>query len=537
MAIPTIKGTTLRQLAEENKWNIDWARLNSSGNEDNNAYRKEVFDMVSQKYDPYGSRGQGALEFGETTTAVGSMSETGYDRMVNPFARFNGTDLSGQEQADLRSRLGVADDPSLRGVFARGRGAELFQGDRGLYNEYAADLGNLVYDPEWGFLPGEGGFQQGARVGQSFNNMQMWGPAAVLGIGGLLNALGVGAATATGAGASIGAPLETLVGATPNTLGTLTSATAPSITTAAATAAPELLTITAPAITGGGTGLSLGQFGTMAGLGGAAALTSGGNAAQGFNSGNATNPITSGTDISLLPPGGTGSGITGITQGGITGVGGATTSGLGAMFGGTPTGGNMNWLGDILGNASGIGSLLRAAGVGAGDTRNWRQSGSDEGRATIQELLGLLGGSNLQGQLARYSPENAVADAQGQVENIFNQYSRSTLPQIFQAGGNSGGYNSTTTQLLANDAFAQANTQAADAVLRNITNYAGIRNAQFDPLLRLLQIDSGGNFVGEGPTPANPQQSNDIASIVAGIGGAQFGGRSIFDRIGSWLGG
>jgi hypothetical protein len=86
----------------------------------------------------------------------------------------------------------------------------------------------------------------------------------------------------------------------------------------------------------------------------------------------------------------------------------------------------------------------------------------------------------LQADLDEYSPEYskeaAVKDTKGLVESIFTQYRESDLPNILQQQGQSGAYSSTGTQLLANDAFARANTQASSAVLQAIGTYAGIQN-------------------------------------------------------------
>lgn len=191
--IPVPRGQTLRQLAQQNNWNIDWDRLNSSGNDDGNAYRRQIFDMVNQQYNPYGSMGATGLD------PMGRAGEV--DVSIIP------DDLSGQ-WGEMARRLGARDAPELRGMLSRGRGETLFSGDRGMYNEYVADLGNMTYDDQLGWVPGEGGWQQGSRVGDSFRNMGMWGPAAVLGVGLLGNAGLFGAAEGAGGFASAPPGLE-----------------------------------------------------------------------------------------------------------------------------------------------------------------------------------------------------------------------------------------------------------------------------------------------------------------------------------------
>lgn len=229
--IPVPSGQTLRQLAQQNNWNIDWDRLNSSGNDDGNAYRRQIFDMVNQQYNPYGTMGAAGLD------PMGRAGEV--DVSIIP------DDLSGQ-WGEMARRLGARDAPELRGMLSRGRGETLFSGDRGMYNEYVADLGNMTYDDALGWVPGEGGWQQGSRVGDSFRNMGMWGPAAVLGVG-LLGNMGLFGAAEGAAGASGGSGFASMP---PGLEG-------------------------APSLTGGGTVATGGSLGATPGFSGNLAGTSG----------------------------------------------------------------------------------------------------------------------------------------------------------------------------------------------------------------------------------------------------------------------
>lgn len=77
--------------------------------------------------------------------------------------------------------------------------------------------------------------------------------------------------------------------------------------------------------------------------------------------------------------------------------------------------------------------------------------------------------------------QNAIQDVQGSIEQIFTQMRESSLPQIMSAQTKTGGYNSSTAQLMANDAFSRAVAQGAalttDAISRYETtalNKAGI---------------------------------------------------------------
>jgi len=178
---------TLRQIAEQRGLNVDWNRMNSTEGGGDTAYRQSIMGQLGDQYNPYGTLGAAGLD------PMGRAGEVDVTMIPD--------DIRGTRWEAMAQRLGATDAASLRGMLARGRGQELYQGDRGDYNEYVADLGNMIYDPEAGWVPGEGGFNQGDRVGRSFSNMRVWGPAAVLAIGGGMNALG---AEGAGGGAGVG---------------------------------------------------------------------------------------------------------------------------------------------------------------------------------------------------------------------------------------------------------------------------------------------------------------------------------------------
>lgn len=65
----------------------------------------------------------------------------------------------------------------------------------------------------------------------------------------------------------------------------------------------------------------------------------------------------------------------------------------------------------------------------------------------------------------------ALQDVQGSIEALFQNFSQTALPQIGGAQRRTGGYNSTTAQLLANDAFARTTAQAAALTVDTINRY------------------------------------------------------------------
>lgn len=92
----------------------------------------------------------------------------------------------------------------------------------------------------------------------------------------------------------------------------------------------------------------------------------------------------------------------------------------------------------------------------------------------------------------QYSRENAIKDVQGSIAEIFRQYSITDLPKIFSGMTSSGGYNSTSHQFLANEAFANATAKGAALTNQAVLNYAQARQAELSPLVALLNADREG---------------------------------------------
>ena len=132
--------------------------------------------------------------------------------------------------------------------------------------------------------------------------------------------------------------------------------------------------------------------------------------------------------------------------------------------------------------------------------------------------------NNMLSQTGQYSRENAIGDANGVVANIFRQYKNTDLPQIFQAQNTSGGYNGTTTQLLANDAFASANAKAADAVLKNIIDYRRLQQGDYTTFAQLM-TSAFKPFTPNANSAAQTNKQNDMLSgLLGSLGGAMFSG-------------
>lgn len=114
----------------------------------------------------------------------------------------------------------------------------------------------------------------------------------------------------------------------------------------------------------------------------------------------------------------------------------------------------------------------------------------------------------------------AISDSNSLVSSLFFEYRSSDLPNIYQAMNGSGGYNSTTAALLANDAFARTTAKAAKEVLDNVQRYGNIRQGDVQALAQIYASTKGSYTVG---------------SLAGGNAGGSAGGTmgSIFDIIGN----
>jgi hypothetical protein len=118
-----------------------------------------------------------------------------------------------------------------------------------------------------------------------------------------------------------------------------------------------------------------------------------------------------------------------------------------------------------------------------------------------------------------FSRENAIADSQGFINQIFREYENSSLPTIYKNPRATGIFNDTSTQLLANDAYSSAVAKGQSQLVNNITQYAAARQDQLGPVLALLTAQtSNANAL----TSAQVQQNSLIANATqSGINATQ----------------
>jgi hypothetical protein len=208
------------------------------------------------------------------------------------------------------------------------------------------------------------------------------------------------------------------------------------------------------------------------------------------------------------------------------------------------TGGGLDWGKIAAGGALAFGGLSqqkKAQGALAGMGQVDMETMSPVGRMQMDELLKMLGGNagNIQ---QGFSKGAAQQDAMGMVQQIFDNYQKTALPQIYGAQTGAGAYNSTGGQLLANDAYAQTVNKAAGTVNQNVLNYAQAYQQQMSPLMQLLSVDKGSQKVGTDTTGTGAQA---MAAASAGSGAMQAGlgtlgsviGNAYMPGIGGVLGG
>ena len=141
-------------------------------------------------------------------------------------------------------------------------------------------------------------------------------------------------------------------------------------------------------------------------------------------------------------------------------------------------------------------------------------------------LIGALDayGTNVLKDNQAYSKSAAIADSQGAIAELFRQYRNDSLPAIYQQQSNSGGYNSTTGQLLANDAFASTVSKGAALQLDTIQKYRTTQQNDFSALANLFNAyrqTSGGESAASTTNAAANAKSNDaLTGIIGNVAGA-----------------
>lgn len=174
------------------------------------------------------------------------------------------------------------------------------------------------------------------------------------------------------------------------------------------------------------------------------------------------------------------------------------------------------------GAAGALGSSVVGSLLGGGGQTGGELIGKNELLAAIQQYQN----TNLAESNNLYGKQAAMTDVQGAIRSLFDEYSKTSLPQIYQAELGSGGYNSTTGQLLANDAFATTNTKAAALLLDTIQKYRGIEQKDYEVMASLVK--------GTPPAGTNPTADKwgNLAGDAIGAGVSQWLKKPVVDTSG-----
>ena len=113
-----------------------------------------------------------------------------------------------------------------------------------------------------------------------------------------------------------------------------------------------------------------------------------------------------------------------------------------------------------------------------------------------------------------YDKTNAIADAVGTVNNYFDTFKDEALAQIYQPQCIANGYNSTTMQLLANNAYAKTVSEGAKITLDNIQRYAGIRVNDLNVMAQLINAIKNSYTVGNISESYNMNLTNAINGMA-----------------------
>ena len=113
-----------------------------------------------------------------------------------------------------------------------------------------------------------------------------------------------------------------------------------------------------------------------------------------------------------------------------------------------------------------------------------------------------------------YSREQALADAELAMGQLFREYRENELPKVFIAQAGSGLYNSTTGQLMANDAYARAVDLANARKLEFLTKYQQMLNDSVGLFMRSIDLNKGSVKQGSESTSGASSTSSTRTSVT-----------------------
>lgn len=125
-------------------------------------------------------------------------------------------------------------------------------------------------------------------------------------------------------------------------------------------------------------------------------------------------------------------------------------------------------------------------------------------------------------QSVEFAKSSAFSDADSLMDELFTRYRETDLPQIYSRDCQAGLYNSTSSQLMANDAYTRKVAEAARMKIDTAKAYAEIETGRAQPLAAALTTANADattrteNF-DEEITPKTEAFATDFAVFVASM--------------------
>ena len=113
-----------------------------------------------------------------------------------------------------------------------------------------------------------------------------------------------------------------------------------------------------------------------------------------------------------------------------------------------------------------------------------------------------------------YNKATAIADATDVINTLFTEFKDDNLAQVYQPQCVANGYNSTTMQLLVDNAYAKAVSEGAKIRLNNISMYAGIRVNDLNVMSQLINAIKNSLTVGNISESYNMNLTNAINGMA-----------------------
>jgi hypothetical protein len=203
---------------------------------------------------------------------------------------------------------------------------------------------------------------------------------------------------------------------------------------------------------------------------------------------------------------------------------------LGALTGGFSAGSQIGGaLGNIFGGNSGSTSNSTTTSNSSSTTNSSGSSSTSSSSSTSYDIVNMtpegfaammraldITSKLAESSIGNYSKDQAKADALANMGQIFREYRENELPKVFigQAGG--GLYNSTTGQLMANDAYARATDLANARILDYTKAYNQMLTNDLGSFLSALNVNKGSVKRGGESTSGGSSTSSSSTSTTEG---------------------